>query len=191
MCWCLPWRKATALGQVALEFSCRGQQETKVWRRRFDRSGGELWMILHSNKVTVVWNQKIAYYCTFLLPQASFKQQRLNVWYHNEGQFGVKHDFSTSCSRIVCIRRSRWVLDFKHTFPIPSNSMTSIRSPSTSWPTNWSPFCSKWCFSSGFTWNKIRFCDPRFYFLFCSCSTSRRKAMGPTKQNNVQIKSQS
>lgn len=135
--------------------------------------------------------QKIVYYCTFLLPQASFKQQRLNVLYHNEGQFGVKHDFSTSCSRIVCIRRSRWVLDFKHTFPIPSNSMTSIRSPSTSWPTNWSPFCSKWCFSSGFTCNKIRFCDSRFYFLFCSCSTSRRKAMDPTKQNNVQIKSQS
>uniref|UniRef100_A0A3P8WT37 Uncharacterized protein n=1 Tax=Cynoglossus semilaevis TaxID=244447 RepID=A0A3P8WT37_CYNSE len=43
----------TAFGQEALEFSCSSQEETKVWRRRFDGSRGELWMILHSNKVTV------------------------------------------------------------------------------------------------------------------------------------------
>lgn len=43
------------------------------------------------------------------------------------------------------------------TFDLPSNSMTSILSPCTSWPTNWKPFFSKSPFSKGFTYNEQRF----------------------------------
>lgn len=38
-------------------------------------------------------------------------------------------------------------------FHWPSNSIISILSPSSSCPTKLRPFVSKWCFSSGFTWN--------------------------------------
>lgn len=58
LCQSLPWRKLTAFGKVTLEFSCSSQQETEVWRRRFDGPWGELWMVLHSNKVAMIWNNK-------------------------------------------------------------------------------------------------------------------------------------
>lgn len=53
----LPWRKLTAFGEVTMEFSCSSQQETKVWRRRFDGPWGELWMVLHSNEVAMICNK--------------------------------------------------------------------------------------------------------------------------------------
>lgn len=37
---------------------------------------------------------------------------------------------------------------------LPSSSMTSILSPSTSWPTNRNPLSSKWLFSSGLTFTR-------------------------------------
>lgn len=50
-----PRRQLAAFGEVTLEFSCSGKQEAKVWRRRFDWPGGELWMVLYSDEVAVIW----------------------------------------------------------------------------------------------------------------------------------------
>lgn len=56
----------------------------------------------------------------------------------------------------VCWRfhREGWYIKTENNsvcFSVPSSSMTSILSPSTSWPTNRKPFSSKWLLSSGLT----------------------------------------
>lgn len=50
-----PRRQLAAFGEVTLKFSCSGKQEAEVWRRRFDWPRGELWMVLHSDEVAVIW----------------------------------------------------------------------------------------------------------------------------------------
>lgn len=123
-CQSSPWREAAALVQVAVEFSRRGQQETEIRRRGFDGPWGEFWMVLHSDEVTMIWN-------------------------NNNGLIDL-HAASFN---------SMWIGVFNVAFHSPSSSMTSILSPSTSWPTKWRPCFSKWCFSSGFTWNEQTFND--------------------------------
>lgn len=149
MCQRLPWRQATALVEVALQFSCSSQQETKVWRWRFDGPWGELWVILHTNKVTMIWNKDGSISLNLLTPPPiPFTLHCLKN----------RNDKSTSQGSTSWIQHVVFIITQQHVhscvqwhFYSPSNSMTSILSPSTSCPTNWRPLFSKWCFSSGFT----------------------------------------
>lgn len=161
----VPWRKATAFSQEALEFSCSSQQETKVRRRRFDGSGGELWMVLNSNKVTMVLHFNDLHSLSFHILTNKLKsilfKVVLQLWIHLKSVsmplFNIFH-ISIQFSQYTCG-------GFENGSPLPQPHSTSHLPWVVLWHVNyhrvfgfWIKFCRVGIFPSQNVASKLTHC---------------------------------